>query len=475
MNILVYTSSKQGNLVNLQCSDGRSLQSNDWQELSGFLLMPCDYALVWNVDRLFGDITSGLSKKQVESLTNKRTGVIFEGRKVYFQSSRTLGINQIDIYSLNRYADKEPDNIQDLLKLAYDVIEAYKALGIMPETLSSPVAAFSKQLEQINYPRVCDLPESAWGLIEQTSKNAWTEWRELYRIGAWQAGEVSDFDVRSCYPALMAHLPDISNAKYFESNNMPDSDEYSWGEMIGELTLKADVTPFGYVGKKDDISITTDQLWLIDKYSWGDFKLKHGYFLKLPRYYRTPFKDIMERLYQTRQNDSPIIAGISKAVANGIGGKLVLRYDSGDLSDTYNCVYGRMLTTRASTKVADKIWRMGLQSSVISVLVDGFLAETKGLKFNIEDKRMGSWKVNSDSAFIVASLMYEWDSKNTKHPNGQYYQDIMENIKKNPRSSIIGDDVDLCLLQHNKEFTELPKTGGELLSKRYNSKSLVKS
>jgi hypothetical protein len=835
MNILVYTSSKQGNQVNLQCSDGRSIQSNDWQELSGFLLMPADYSLIWNVDRLFSDISSVLTKKQAESVTNKRTGIILENRKVYYQTGRTLGINHVDLYSLKYYADKEPDTIQELSKLAYDVIDAYKEFGIVPGTLSSPVASFSKQLEQIDYPRVCDLPESAWGIIEQTSKNPWSEWRELYKIGAWESGEVSDFDMRcysedtealtidgwklvkdlsigelilgfnkdtnkcqfqpvkdinishykgdmyriiankidllvtpnhrvlyrdhvrsnntklfkkighhyygewltreikdtpngnirlpisypidktedlkisddilkiiawvntegwisynpsnkrdssvnieqsedrnsnycieianiitnlnydfsikerfkkyvneiplvkdkiiigreyiqtskiiriksksyrilktllddnnvhfipmwilkqcslrqlrlyydtlmkgdgtrhykdgvlvkaafttkykenvdrmqylchllgyrvsyanpdkehnsynifinetrndldlnyaqsgsikieyydgvvacptiesgymvirrnrkscisgnSCYPSLMSRLPDISSAKFFESDIMPDSDEYSWGEMVGDLTLKYDVTPFGFVGKKDNISITSDQLWLVNKYSWGDFTLKHGYFLKLPNYYRMPFKDIMVKLYQTRQNDSPIIARISKAIANGIGGKLVLRYDSGELSDTYNCIYGRMITTRASTKLADKIWRMGLQSSVISVLVDGFLAETKGLNINELDKGMGSWKVNSDTAFIVASLLNQWDSKNTKHPNGQVYDEIMATINKNPRSSIIGHDVDLNLMSHNRMYKKLPHTGKELLDNKYTSKPIV--
>lgn len=472
MNILVYTSSKQDNEVSLQCSDGRSLQSSDWQELSGFLLMPCDYAFTWQIDKLFGDISSVLTKKQVESVTNKRTGIILDGRKVYYQTGRTLGINHIDLYSLKYYADKEPANIIELSKLAYDVIDAYKEFGIEPRTLSSPVAAFSKQLEQIDYPRVCDLPESAWGMIEQTSKNAWSEWRELYKIGTWKFGEVSDFDVRSCYPALMARLPDISNAKFFETDNMPNNDEYSWGEMIGELTLKEDITPFGYVGKKDDISITSDQLWLVDKYSWGEFKLKHGCFLKLPNYYRMPFKDIMVKLYQTKQNDNPIISRISKAIANGIGGKLVLRYDSGELSDTYNCIYGRMITTRASTKLADKIWRMGLQSSVISVLVDGFLAETKGLNINEQDKGMGSWKANNDSAFIIASLMNEWDSKNTKHPNGEYYDDIIKHIQEKPKSSVIGMDVDLNLLSHSRTFEKIPHTGKELLENKYTSKPI---
>jgi hypothetical protein len=131
-----------------------------------------------------------------------------------------------------------------------------------------------------------------------------------------------------------------------------------------------------------------------------------------------------------------------------------------------------MITTRASTKVADKIWRMGLQSSTIAILVDGFLAETKGLKINEVDKGMGSWKVNNDSAFIVASLMYEWDSKNTKHPNGEYHSDIIRHIQDNPKSSLIGNDVDLNLLSHNRTFGKIPHTGKELLENKYCSNPL---
>lgn len=470
MNILVYTSSKQGNEVNLQCSDGRSLKSNDWQELSGFLLMPCDYAFCWQVDRLFSDISSVLTKKQVESVTNKRTGIILDGRKVYYQTGRTLGINHIDLYSLKYYADKEPDNIIELSKLAYDVIDAYKEFGITPKTLSSPVAAFEDILDDIPFPRACDLPESSYGMLNACDAVRWNEWREVFKLGHWDKDEIRDLDIRSAYLSLMARLPDISHAKFFESDSI-DID-YSWGELIGNLTITEDCTPFGFVGTKDNESITTEHLWLINKYNLGSFELKHGYFFKLPLYYTLPFKDTMLTMHQKKQDNNTIVQKLAKSIGVGISGKLAQKYDDNGLGRQYNSIYSRLITSRCAIKVADYIWRNGISKDVVEVLVDGILTEYNGINLPVGNGEMGSWRMNEPSPFLVASLMYSWDGLNTKHPNGEYYDNILKHIQEKPKSSLIGMDVDLNLLSHNRTFEKTPRNGSELLENKYYSKPL---
>jgi hypothetical protein len=464
MNILVYTSSIKDNLVNLECSDGRTLQSNDWQELSGFLLMPCDYALTWHVDRLFNDISSVLSKKQVESITNKKTGVIFENRKIYYQIGRQLGINQIDIYGLKHYADNEPNTIQGLLKLAYDVMDAYKEFYIIPRTLSSPVAAFEDILDNIPFPRACDLPDGAYNLLCATDKKRWEEWRDVFKIGHWNKDEIRDYDLRSAYLSLMARLPDITHAKFFESDTMPEDGTYSWGELEGQLEVTADVTPFNFIGVKDD-SITTEHLWLLNRHELGTFKLSHGYFFKLPERYSLPFKDIMTTLHEKKHNNNLIVQKIGKSIGVGIGGKLSQKYDEGGLGRQYNSIYSRIITSRCQIKVADYIHRNGISKDVISILVDGFLMEYHGIDLPIGNGEMGSWRVNEPSPFLVASLLYQWGAE--KHPDGNIYDKVLEGIKKNPRSPIIGDGVDLNLLSHNRNFKDLPRTGKELLDNKY--------
>jgi hypothetical protein len=469
MNILVYSSSTEGNAVTIECSDGRMIVSPDWVSLTGFLLMPCDHAFVWSVDKLFDDISTTITKKQAEKLTDNKTGVIFENRKVYYQTGRILGLNQINLYSLKYYADSEPTCMNGLLKLACDTIDAYKQFGIEPTDLSSPVKAYSQVLDVVDFPRACDLPESSFGMLNTCAEKEWVEWRELYKVGHWNKYEVLDFDIHGAYPSLIARLPDIRNAKYFESDTMPD--DYSWGDMVGKLTVTKDVTPFGFMGTKE-AQITTDELWLIKKYELGTFELKHGWFFKLPKYYNLPFKDIMQTLYEKRQNENPVVKKIAQAISVGIGGKFAQRSDDGRLGEFYNGIYARLITSRCSVKVADFIWRNGLQDNVVSVLVDGVLVESAGLSMNnFDGKDIGSWRVNESSAFLVASLLYQWSD--TKKPNKLYYNDMIKLINEKPNSSIYGD-IDLNILQHDRLFDTLPRTGKDLLTKKYSSKPIIR-
>jgi hypothetical protein len=176
-------------------------------------------------------------------------------------------------------------------------------------------------------------------------------------------------------------------------------------------------------------------------------------------------------LYEKRSNNNTMVSKIAKAISVGIGGKLAQRYDDGKLGVDYSPIYSRMITSRCAIKVADMIWRNGLSKDTISVLVDGVLVENNGIGIDLgKQNGMGSWKVNEPSSFLVASLLYQWGLE--KHPNGEYYSDIIKHIQDNPRSSIIGNDVDLNLLVHNRNFKELPRTGKDLLDNKYGSEPI---
>jgi hypothetical protein len=472
MKLLAYSVEIQGKQLLFKCSDGNTLLTDKWFDACSFLLESCDMAVCWSVDHFAEAFISLLPKSKANELLEDGRTYLDNGEKIYYQVGRVFAITygrETNIYPLKKYGDKEITDVNELEKLGYNVLEAYKLLGIEPTRLTSPVSCFS--LDTIDYPRACDLPESSLPLLNMCSEKVWVEWREVFKLGHWQANEVQDFDLSAAYPSLMARLPDIRGAKFFESDIMPEQEDYSWGDMIGDLTLNEDVTPYGFIGTQE-FQITTEDLWLIRKYQWGEFKLKHGCFFKLPKYYKLPFKDTMQGLYDARSNQNLMVKIIVKAISVGIGGKLVQRYQDGKLGLDNNAIYGRMITSRCSIKVADMIWRNGLQKSTISILVDGFLAENNGIKIDLGSGGMGSWRVNEPSPFLVASLLYQWGAE--KHPDGNMYDKVLEEIKKNSRSPIIGDGVDLNLLQHDRIFRELPKTGGDLLNKRYNSLPIEK-
>lgn len=407
---------------------------------------------------------------------NNDGGRVFlpDNTKLYYQFSRMFGItyvNEVNFYALSRYSDIEPLNAQELLDLAHRVIEAYMTIGITPTKLTSPVSVYNEILQTLDFPRAYELPDSAIPMLDVASRICAREWRQVYTLGHWGKDEIFDYDLSAAYPGLMANLPDIRNAKFFESDTLPEV--YSWGILSGDIKVIHDVSPFqtNYRGAecypkgiiKDEL-ITTDQLWLLKKYG-GDFKMKHGWFFTLPKTYSFPFRQTMNELYQSREHPNPLVSKIAKGISVGIGGRLMHRHDDGGLGNEFNSIYALMNTSRCSTKVANFIYRNFEDSHVVSIMVDGVLATKKVDLPNI--KQMGKWRLNEPSPTLVLNIFAQWMAD--KRPSNITYTELMELINQRPNASVYGE-VDFNLQNYNRYFNILPKTGKELISNKYNSK-----
>lgn len=466
MNLLAYNAKYQDGYLILTCSDEATLTTKDWAEACGFLLNHCDFAVVYDVDQ-FTEAVSKILPKAIATQLLAGGRVFYDRRKLYYQPGKLFGLNYINFYGLQRYTDSVVTDCQELIKVARQVIVAFKNLGITEITkLTSPIAVYGDKMAELLYPRAGDLPNDAMPLIKSCSEVMTREWRDTFQLGHWNSDQITDYDLSAAYPSIVANLPDITNAKFFFSDTMPD--KFSWGELYGTLTIKRSISPFwceqigGYpVGTWDD-KITTEQLWLINKYQLGTFELKHGDFFLLPEFYDYPFKQVMFELYKAR-NISPMTSKIAKGISVGIWGKFAERYEE-RLGDNFNSIYARMTTSRCLIKVADFIYRNQLENDVVSVLVDGVLA-TKRLNI-AETKEFGKWRRNAPSPALVLSTNYQWLSD--KRPAMLDYKEIMAMIQKNPKSCVYGD-VDFNFIDRNREFDELPRNGGELIRKTYSS------
>jgi hypothetical protein len=306
------------------------------------------------------------------------------------------------------------------------------------------------------------------------------EWRDIFKVGHWQKDEITDFDISSSYPSLMAKLPDITDAKFFESDTLPQ--DYTWGILRGDITVVKDVSPFVHEVNGSDCYpkgilanklITTDQLWLLKKYG-GLFNMKHGRFFKVDKE-AYPFKPLMLELSQKKEHPNKIVHEIAKGISVGVWGMLCQRYPvaenlntketvSWKLGDNFNSIYGAMVSSRCSVKVAAFIYENKLDESMVSVTVDGLLSE-KDIKIPIK-KEMGSWRKNEPSPVLIVSQLYQW--LGDKHQNGKYYSEMVEEIKRNQKGSVYGD-IDLNLVEHKRIFPKLPRSGNELLNNKYGS------
>lgn len=462
--MLAYTATKQGKSVTLNCSDGEIFTTDKWDDVVGFLLKPLgwdSFAVVWSVDE-FVDTIATLLPEDIRTKLKEGGRLYYENRKLYFQSGRMLGINHNDFYGLSRYADEPVANAKQLLALAYKVVESYKGLGITPTKLTSPVAVFAEKLKALSFPRSGDLPDSALLLTDSTAKVMTREWRDTFQLGHWTKDEITDYDISSAYPSLVAELPDITEASFFSSPTLPD--RYSWGELQGILNITKPISPFyceqvdGYpMGDLGEQSITTDQLWLLNKYQLGTFEMKHGDFFLLPDKYDYPFRDTMVTLYNARRGDE-LTNRIAKGISVGIWGKLAERYED-RLGDSFNSIYARMVTSRCMVKVASFIYYNQMENDIVSILVDGILSTKRLLISN--GKKMGQWRVNEFNPALVLSLLYQWIGD--KRPANMTYSEIMALINKNPNGHVYGD-VDLNLIEHPCRFKIVPKTGKDLLS-----------
>ena len=464
------TETQQGKMLRISCSDSRELITSQYDDALAFLIQPTDkdMAVVFHIDAFVDDITSLMPKDLSKKVKDGGRVFTTDKRKLYYQPNRMFGVNHTNIYGLNRYSDDKIDDCQELLSLAKKVVKAYETFGVKVNKLSSPIAVYSQNLDNLDYPRACDLPDSAFPMLEKCGDTMTREWRDVFTLGHFEAEEISDYDVVACYPSIVAELPDISNATFFESNTMPDN--YFWGVMYGKLRIDKPVSPFICqekncypIGEWYD-TITTDELWLLRKYEIGDFTMEQGSFFLLPEVYGYPFKATMNKLYKQRSSRDELVSKIAKGISVGLIGKLAERYEE-RLGDNCNPIYSKMATSRAMVKVASFIYHNNIESSIVSVLVDGFLA-TKRLPIK-NKKEMGSWKINDPPMpALVLSLEYQWQGD--KRPAYQTYETMMGMIKDNPNKPNY-DIVDINLIHYNRKFEKLPKTGRELISDKYYS------
>ena len=477
MNLLAYridvVTNKQ---IALMCSDGEFLTTDNWSDAVSFLLKPCDLAVVWNIDVFTENLAKLFPKATREALKEGGRHFLPNNEKLYYQPGRVLGItyiSEVNFYALHRYFDTEILDVKELAVAGQKVLEAYKELGINATKLSSPVACFD--MRKIPFPRACDLPDTAFELLNACVQMQSREWRDVFKLGHWNANEVSDYDLSAAYPSVMAGLPDISGAEFIESAELPPYPlTKMWGEMQGTLTITKPVSPFYHEGSDSfpvgtwQDSITTDQLWLLKRWGIGTFKMDKGRFFVLPEHYLYPFCSTMQNLYKARDTDNPITSKIAKAISVGIGGKLAQTYEEGKLGSDFNSIYARMVTSRCMVKVADFIYRNSMEDDVVSVMVDGCLS-TKRLDI-VNEKKMGAWRKNPDSPFLIASMLYQWGAE--KRPNCKTHDEMIELIKAKPRSSVYGD-VDMNILERSRVFKKIPRTGKELIGSKFDSEPIT--
>jgi hypothetical protein len=487
--IVALASGKDNGKVTVYDSEDLHATSNDPLVLFDAITQPYPNAIkvVWDMEEFLKPILA-LLPEDVTTQLNKGEKVYYDGAKLFWGvgKGQMFGVNYHKHITGNIYAEGQDETLYQLKTYFPDEtvtnIEAVKikgllllttlqSMGLKPKRLTSCASIMSETiLRNMNLPTIYTMPEDALECAEWAA-NYIREWRATYKLGVWESG-IYSFDRCAAYPSIMAQLPDLRNAKYIKTDGrIPEGT--IWGILKGEITINKEVSPIiysdgkAYKGTYLDF-ITTDDWNCIKKWDIGTFKPEAGWFIKAP-IGRYPLEYIMHRFYQYRA-DGGLKDYLAKHMVNVTWGKWCERREkengSIDFGEFYFPPYACMTTSKMRCAVTDFIYSNQLQDDVVSVIVDGVLS-MKPADVSTQ-KEFGKWRLNPMTPALVLSSSMQWVGD--KKPGGVDVYKMLNDIKEHPNSTA-WHGIALRFLEQEREFTELPKTGRDILENVYESRA----
>ncbi len=523
LRLIAYTCDIIDNTVIIKNSEGDFVVSNDPAELLDFIgedftdeerTEPYrELKVAWDIDQLAALILKLLPLSRVREIASPK----HESGDIFYIPSKVLGVN-VDghksyIYHLIQYYDDEPppDDAFTLHAKASEVVDAFKQMGLNPYKLTSPISVYeSSVLNHMEIPNILDLPNKKEfdELIEWAETGIHKDWLENFAVGHWHSDECWDYDLQSSYGFTLSQLKSIKYAKFAKSRYFcPDAD---WGLVKGRIKINEGVklSPLVYTknGRSccpangstwEDIFDINDIRFVLDN-KIGDFKPYEGWYCKYTAPGQ-PFEVPLSRIFDLRHKGG-MVKKLAKRIGAAAWGKLIFKAADGKVNQHYNPIMAEQVVTDSRLRVAQFIYQHNLQEHVIHIGIDGVLTDKKvtGLKDIV---KMGEWKQSTQKDTLVISPGRVYT--NEKKPGGLYYGDIMQMINDKPRESFysanlkrrmtlteaveLGDlsklgtmiqthsSVDLNLLRtgQNREFKDFPRTGKDLIDKKYYSEPVV--
>lgn len=494
-SIVAFDAHKVDDGIHLEDSEGESVLAKNFDTIAKFLLEDYDdedreityLKVCYDLNEFAEIIFKTLPAELVEQFQGGQTKVKYQDYKIFYIPSKMLGISakfrvrikgnfykeetyEAVLYHLKQFC---PDNkvvvpVEDAKDLGMELLVQLKRMGLIPTRLVSPVSIYDEcVLSRMLVPRACNIPEEAVEALEYAMQGMNREWRSAYQLGYWE--QAFDYDINACYPSIIAELRDIRSAKWHKSGQ---EEECDWGIMKGMVTINSDISPIICedntlrVGTWEEM-ITTEDVEFIRKYGIGEFKIIDGWFMNYGIKDCYPFEVVMNRLFGMRATNE-FFTKISKSISVGISGKFGEIKTDGSYGDYFNPIYRLMITDRARLKVAQFIYDNKLQENLIGVMVDGVLADRE-IKLK-GGTLMGNWRLSNSSPALVMSTGYQFVGD--KKPGNISLEQMLRAIREHPNKSAYCG-IDFSGLDYDREFSEKPKTGGQLMENRYSSKPLV--
>ena len=444
-------------IVSIHHTQGRGRNTGDVRDLLKFLRYDTKQTIrvLWDLDTAVAPILRKLPPEILKRLSEFDDELIYEGHELYYLPDRLFRVGMARYYGIRSFWGRLADRIPTLTQtqaLANMLMKTLAECDLAnPRKLTSAIAIFedSRQGKEFysSLPRGYDIPEECYPMLEMAGKADRKDWVSNHYVGSFAEGEIHDYDVSGCYPAIAAQLPDLRDMDVWQSAKLGERErEASIGIVQGSFYLIPHTEyahcspiiaktvgdlPGNPLGTIPEDCYTMDEVRFVEANGLGKFKCRDGWFAHpkpgvTPRY---PFKDIMADLYEQRQL-SPLASSISKAIANSIIGKLIETKVSGEYGPLRNDIYHALITSRARVQVGSFLIHNEVKADeLVCVQTDGCRLTRQ---IPVQDNGMGSWRCNGSAPTIVLSpyKVYCEDAR----PYRLTYADVVKMIGEHPLS-----------------------------------------
>ena len=365
----------------------------------------------------------------------------YENKSLDSQAEKYLGEKKLDTISgeeigkSRAYYDGNYDEIvryckrdaELTLKLALLAMDNIRKLGFNPSNPISPASISRKYQRKRGFP--LNLKKMK-GLEKKANAFAMLAYKggvfATYQRGFFKQ-PLYDYDVNSCYPAIMIDLPDWRNGRFEFIEEKPEDYEYGWiwcdidteyipyqdkehytikeiYEGIGEWEMRYTAKKVTYPTGLRTAIITTEEYrwlrengeyvkWLGEGMGWVD----EGVSSEGVRY-ENPFawlKEMYAKRKEEKEKGNSAMATTMKLLMNSLYGSTVQRKNGiGDLS---NFCYGSYITGRARIQMFDVKKRN--PDAILNIATDGLLS-TEKLTMRVSEE-LGEWEYNEYTKGLV--------------------------------------------------------------------------
>ncbi len=310
--------------------------------------------------------------------------------------------------------------------------------------------------------------------------------------------ELYNYDITSAYPFAASQLIDLRDCSFVKSEGASADTLIKsayYGFLRGDLYLdpahlyafcspvvvNLDGRLSNPVGHLPTDYYPLDIIRFVERCGIGIFKMRDGWFIS-PHHAvspRHPFQSLMSDLYAGRSQSSLASYFLKRVMAGIIGRMLETRKSNGEVTgygELYNPIYHAIITSQTKIRVAEFIIQNGISASeLVHVGVDG-IKTTKRIDLPEKSSRMGQWVCKgSEPAIILSSGRIYTPSRPRGGETYHLLSAMVQAFPNRRKYEFNGSVVDLNGLgmDMTRNFSKLPKTGGALLSGKYESEAVV--